>query len=125
MPNKIVLLAALLLCASQFACTDERARAASAATGGDYHRGLAAISRYGCGACHTIKGIQNARGLVGPPLTNLRSRNFVAGMLINTPDNLEQWIQKPKSFNPRTAMPDLGVNNQDAVDIAAYLYTLK
>jgi hypothetical protein len=29
------------------------------------------------------------------------------------------------SINPRTDMPDLGLNRRDAGDIAAYLYTLR
>ena len=92
-------------------------------TGGDPDRGAAAIFRYGCGSCHTISRIQNARGKVGPPLTDIKDRMYVAGMLPNTPDNLEHWIRKPKSVNERTAMSDLGVTAQDANDIAAFLYS--
>jgi cytochrome c len=124
MRNSLFALASFFVIATQLACTDERARASSAVTGGDYHRGQTAISHYGCGSCHTVKGIANARGLVGPPLTGLRNRMFVAGMLTNNPENLEHWIQKPKSVNPHTAMPELGVTGSDAADIAAYLYTL-
>ncbi len=94
-------------------------------SGGDASRGSAAIYRYGCGACHTIQPLNNARGLVGPPLTGIRDRLYVAGMLQNTPENLEHWIRDPKSVNPNTAMPKLGVTSQDAIDIAAYLYSTK
>jgi cytochrome c1 len=31
----------------------------------------------------------------------------------------------PKAINPETAMPDVGLNEQGAQDIAAYLYTLQ
>jgi cytochrome c1 len=44
--------------------------------------------------------------------------------LPNSADNLVRWIQHPRTIEPKTAMPDLGVSNQDARDIAAYLYTL-
>ena len=36
-----------------------------------------------------------------------------------------KWIQHPQSIDPKNAMPDLGVTDQDARDIAAFLYTLR
>jgi cytochrome c1 len=59
---------------------------------------------------------------VGPPLTGIRNRVYVAGMLANTPENLARWIHDPKSVNNRTAMPNLGVTKEDAIDISTYLY---
>lgn len=85
-------------------------------------RGAAAIGHYGCGRCHTIGRIPGANGLVGPPLTGIGSRVYVAGMLANTPANIASWIRDPKAINPHTAMPKLGVSQQDSNDIAAYLY---
>jgi cytochrome c1 len=35
-----------------------------------------------------------------------------------------QWIMDPQHYKPNTAMPKLGVTPQDAIDIAAYLYSL-
>ncbi len=107
-------------------CSQTSARAAAAGvTGGDPQRGLAAISRYGCGSCHTIAGNRSAYGLVGPPLTGIGNRMYVAGVLANTPDNIVRWIRHPKQVNEKTVMPDLGVTQQDATDIAAYLYSTK
>ena len=37
------------------------------------------------------------------------------------PDGLIAWIQHPQALDPRSAMPDLGVNETDARNIAAYL----
>jgi len=105
------------------ACGRNPKPAAAIATGGDPDRGMAAISRYGCGSCHTVAGIPSAHGLVGPPLTGIRDRMFIAGMLNNEPGNLIHWIQDPKSVNPKTAMPKLGLSARDATDIAAYLYS--
>jgi cytochrome c len=90
---------------------------------GDPERGAAAIFRYGCGSCHTISKLRYAHGLVGPPLTNMRHRMYVAGVLPNTPTNLVRWIRDPQGIDDKTAMPNLGVTPQDATDIAAYLYT--
>ncbi len=83
------------------------------------------IQQYGCGSCHTIPGIPGARANVGPPLTALGRRTYIAGMLTNSPQNLETWIMHPRQIRPNTAMPEMGVTGQDARDIAAYLYTLR
>jgi len=100
-------------------------REATAATDGDPGRGRAAISQYGCGSCHTIAGISTARGLVGPPLTGIGARMYVAGVLPNNAENIVRWIQDPKAVDDKTAMPKLGVTARDATDIAAYLYSTR
>lgn len=92
---------------------------------GDPARGARAITAYGCGSCHTIPGIEGADAMVGPPLTGFAHRSYVAGMLPNNAENLEHWIREPQSVVPGNAMPDLGVTEQDAADITAYLYTLR
>jgi cytochrome c len=117
---------ALLCLLSLFAsCNRDAERAAAEMTGGDPSRGKAAISRYGCSACHTVPGVSGANGLVGPPLTQVASRVYLAGRLQNTPDNMIQWIRNPQGVDEKTAMPNLGVSDADARDIASYLYTLK
>jgi cytochrome c len=105
---------------------EEVLRSASALTrGGDPDRGRDAIQRYGCGGCHTIKGIPNARGLVGPPLDGIAGRVYLAGIALNTPDNMIAWIRDPRAMDEKTAMPNTGVTRDDARDIAAFLYTLR
>lgn len=93
--------------------------------GGDAHRGVAVIDQYGCGSCHTIPGVRSAKGLVGPPLLWWSRRTFIAGELPNTPENLVHWIRTPQSVEAHTAMPTLGLSEQQARDVAAYLYTLR
>ena len=83
------------------------------------------IEAKGCGSCHTVPGIYSARGLVGPPLYFFGRRTMIAGELPNTPDNLVRWLRDPKAVEPGTAMPNLGLTQQQAQDIAAYLYTLQ
>jgi cytochrome c1 len=97
----------------------------TAVTGGDARRGRMAIEQRNCGACHTVPGIRTARGLVAPPLDWFARRTFIAGEVPNTPANLVRWIQSPQSIEPRTAMPALGLSEQEARDVAAYLYTLR
>jgi cytochrome c1 len=94
-------------------------------SGGDARRGAGVIEQYGCGSCHTIPGVRNAKGLVGPPLLWWSRRTFIAGELPNTPENLVRWVQSPQSVEPKTAMPTLGLSDQQARDVAAYLYTLR
>lgn len=99
-----------------------RGREIRASGPGDPKAGEVAIAKYGCGSCHVIPGVAGARGLVGPPLTDFGQRTFVAGRSTNTPENLAAWIRRPDSVEPGTAMPELGVSEQDARDITAYLY---
>jgi cytochrome c2 len=90
--------------------------------GGDSERGRLLTVRYGCGSCHVIVGIRDATGRVGPRLTDLAEQAYIAGQLTNVPHHLVAWIQDPKRYAPGTAMPDLGVTEAEARDIAAYLY---
>lgn len=96
-----------------------------AVTGGDAKVGQHLIYTYACGSCHVIPGIAEAKGTVGPTLQGFGSRIYIAGLLENTPPNLFRWISKPQEIDPENAMPDLGVTERQARDIAAYLYTLR
>jgi cytochrome c2 len=93
--------------------------------GGSARRGSERIAALGCPACHTIPGVNNADGNVGPPLTRFGDRTYIAGMLRNTPPNLIRWIREPQAVIPGNAMPNMGISEVDARDIAAYLYTLR
>ncbi len=101
-----------------------RARA-SALTGGDVTRGKAAVLRYSCGACHQIAGLPGPDGQTGPSLKGIATRAHLAGKLPNDPASLQSWIRQPQHIAPGGGMPDLGVSEQAARDIAAYLYTLR
>lgn len=115
----------LLAAAWTVACHSQDDRTARQLTGGDPERGRVAIRTYGCGSCHTVPGVKQATGLVGPPLTGIASRVYLAGQLPNTPDNMKRWITDPQSIEKGTAMPDMNVTDEDARNIAAYLYTLR
>lgn len=91
---------------------------------GDPARGAELIVAHGCGACHEIPGIRGARGSVGPSLEGLATRAYVGGVLPNEPGGLVRWIVDPTAHSPATAMPDLGVTEPEARDIAAFLFTL-
>lgn len=118
-------LAVVLLCGlAASACGAAGVKEAEALTGGNVGRGVSAIGRYGCATCHTIPGVYGA-ATVGPPLDRIARRQYLGGRLTNTPGNMRHWIQHPQSVDPSNAMPDLGVTNDDAKDIVAFLYTLR
>jgi cytochrome c len=106
------------------ACHTQRQPAYSV-PGGDPNRGKEQIIAYGCGSCHIVPGIRQAKGMVGPPLTHFAYRGYIAGEVPNNPDFLVRWISVPQAIEPGTVMPNLGVSEAKARDIAAYLYTLK
>ena len=97
----------------------------AAVLGGDIENGRLLLRQFGCGACHDIPGVAVARGQVGPPLGTIARQVYLAGVLPNTPENMAQFIRSPSRFEPRTAMPDLGVTEGHARDMVAYLYTLR
>ena len=117
MPPRAAVLIALLVAGTVDAPSAAPPEATPAA-----RRGEAAFRAYGCGACHVIPGIAGARGIVGPPLADLRSRAYLAGRLPNSPDNLARWIETPQRVLPGGAMPDLGVSREDAQAMAAWLW---
>ena len=120
--NRFVLFASTM---ALLACKDEVQKWSRALTAGDPDRGKTALSTYGCIACHSIPGVPGSNALTAPPLIGISQRSYLAGMLENTPENLRRWIQHPRQVNPHTAMPEQGVTNQDAADMAAYLYTTR
>lgn len=103
------------------ACAGDSASDAGAA---DRHLGRELIAEYGCGSCHAIPGVENADGIVGPPLDNIGARKIIAGRLANTPENMILWITDPQEVDPGNAMPDMGVTEEEAQHIAAYLRAL-
>ena len=116
---------ACLIAAMACACSRSGIEQARTLTGGEPARGVEAIGRYGCGSCHEIPGIRRASGTVGPPLTRIARRAYLAGQVANSPAGMIEWIQHPQRVEPGTAMPELRVTDEDARDIAAYLYTLR
>lgn len=91
----------------------------------DPERGKRAISQYMCVTCHAIPGIVGPNAPVGPPLERIGTRAFIAGVLPNTTENMVRWLMDPPAFDANTAMPDLGVTERDARDMAAYLEKLR
>jgi cytochrome c len=106
-------------------CGHDETRLVEDLTGGDVKRGESAFRKYGCGSCHEVHGDFTAQGSVGPSFHDFALQSYLPGGLANTPANLMLWIQHPRAMEPKTAMPELGVTDADARDLAAYLYTFR
>ena len=131
MRTGVLIIVALVLAALATAATMWRSarasteREAAELTGGHPQLGRAAMVSLGCVACHQVPGFRGTKPQVAPPLTGFALRTFVAGTAQNTPENLVQFIQDPRSIAPRSAMPKLPMTVDQARDLAAYLYTLR
>jgi cytochrome c2 len=118
----IALSAALLAAVAVGGCTRSKARQP---VDGDPKAGAVAITRHACGSCHKIPGVQASVGMVGPPLGGIAARLYIASHLTNTPDNMILWLRDPQAVFPGNAMPNMGLTDREARDVAAYLYTLR
>jgi len=78
-----------------------------------------------CAQCHTVSGT-NAAGRVGPNLTHIAARPYIAaGSLQNTGENLEAWITDPQHIKPGVYMPMNQYSDDDLLALTAYLKSLK
>jgi cytochrome c oxidase subunit 2 len=103
-----------------------QAAPATAATSDSARRGEILFSRYGCAACHSIRG-GGAGGAVGPDLTHFGSRLTVgASLLANDPANVARWISQCETLKPEAFMPSFDmIPDDDLRDLAAYLSELE
>ena len=78
-----------------------------------------------CAACHTVSGT-GAGGNLGPDLTHFGSRaTIAAGLLHNTPANLDLWLKNPQALKPGNYMPPLNLAPRQRAALVAYLEALK
>jgi cytochrome c len=89
--------------------------------------GQALMAQKGCGGCHIVPGVAGASGTIGPSLAGVASRTSIAGGSVpnNGPDDLKRWILDPPAVKPGTQMPKLGLADDEATKIVAYLETLR
>lgn len=87
--------------------------------------GAILITRYACGSCHAISGIQQANGMVGPSLNHIGGQKMLAGALPNTAENIARFVRTPRALVKDSVMPDQDLSDAEARDVAAYLQTLK
>jgi cbb3-type cytochrome oxidase cytochrome c subunit/mono/diheme cytochrome c family protein len=75
----------------------------------------------GCVGCHLTSGETPAslttRRHFGPPLEKIGSKTN-AEWLFN-------WLKEPKNYSPLTRMPNMKLSDQEAIDVTAYLLSLR
>ncbi|GBD11363.1 Cytochrome c oxidase subunit 2 [bacterium HR23] len=92
---------------------------------GEAEKGWQVFQARGCNACHTIDGT-NARGIIGPNLTGIASRDGVAAMALpNTPEDLARWLRNPPAVKAGSKMPNLNLTDEEISALVAFLATLK
>src|SRR5207302_10737367 len=103
------------------------APAANLAPGTPEFEGAQLIGSKPCVGCHTIPGIPGATGTVGPNLAAVASRTKIAGGAVNNsgPEDRKKWILNPPAVKPGTLMPNVGLTDDEATKIVAFLETLK
>lgn len=75
----------------------------------------------GCVNCHAVQGV-NVYNRVGPDLSHVGSRTSIgAGIFTNERDNLVRWLRYVDTVKPGVLMPNLGLDEDEATKIAAYL----
>ncbi len=80
----------------------------------------------GCGACHAVRGTA-AVGTVGPDLTHVGGRRFIAAATLPTSrETFARFIVDGQHVKPGNGMPPFRIFAPEEVDaIAAYLASLK
>lgn len=91
---------------------------------GDPGKGRIVIASLGCGVCHEIPGVPGAAGIVAPSLRDFAGRTLIGGAYVNEPAMLVSFVRDAPRLNPETGMPAMPVTEREALDVAAYLYTL-
>ncbi len=84
-----------------------------------------ALVEYRCALCHTVRGTV-AGSNVGPDLTHLMSRRYIAaGTALNNRANLAGWIEDPQAAKPGARMPPQHLSGPQLQAVVAYLETLE
>jgi len=87
--------------------------------------GSQAFMQGGCIACHSVRGTI-AQGVIGPDLTHVGSRRRIAaGILENTPANMERWIKNTRGVKPGSLMVVPELDDEVVQRIVSYLRGLK
>lgn len=103
------------------------AQHAEAAMPGDAEQaaGAQVVAGKACRGCHTVRGTA-AAGTLGPDLTHVASRGFIAaGLLPTTRGTLAAWIADPQTIKPGNNMPLVPLTADELRAVSAYLAALK
>lgn len=93
-------------------------------TGGNIARGEDLVRMHGCLACHSAPGMGSVDNGYGPDLDGFAERRLIGGSAENEPETLIRFLMSPQSVLPGSGMPTIGLSEEEARDIATWLYTL-
>ena len=81
----------------------------------------------GCGACHAVRGVAEARLGLGPDLTQVGARRTIgAGTIPGGVGNIAGWIASSQHLKPGNAMPSYDqLAGPQLRNLAAYLESLR
>ncbi len=95
-------------------------------------QGKELFGRSACIGCHTVAGIPQAQGKIGPNLSHIGSRETIAaGILDNTPELMAKWLKNPPAVKPNAgtkpgwSMPNLNLTDEQVTQLVAFLESLK
>jgi cytochrome c oxidase subunit II len=78
-----------------------------------------------CIGCHSIRGLPNAGGKVGPELTHFASRfTFAGSMFRRDADHVAKWLDNPPERKPGSIMPDLPLTEDMIAKLVEFLMRL-
>jgi mono/diheme cytochrome c family protein/predicted nucleic acid-binding Zn-ribbon protein len=72
------------------------------------------FEQIGCTGCHLVKGYENIPK-IAPSLRKISAKIDPSWMV--------RWIENPHKFRPRTRMPNFDIKQDDAVAIAAFIWS--
>jgi cytochrome c2 len=91
----------------------------------DVENGKQVFAARGCLACHSHRDFPQSTADFGPDLSNVSAKlpHAAGGNLLESAGFqwLYGWVLEPERYHPRTKMPNVYLEPQDAADIAAYL----
>jgi cytochrome c oxidase subunit 2 len=98
---------------------------AAAPRSAESEAGARVFNTKSCGACHAIRGTP-ADGTLGPDLTHVGSRRYIAaGLLETTRGSLAAWIADPQTLKPGNHMPLVPLAADELKAVSAYLADLE
>jgi cytochrome c oxidase subunit 2 len=111
---------------NDYATWADTQRSPAVAASPDVQPGLDVFLAKGCIGCHTIDGVPNAVGVVGPNLTHFGSRSTVAANILNKNggENVAKWLRDPPGIKPGSIMPDLNLSEDEISKVTTYLESL-
>jgi cytochrome c oxidase subunit 2 len=87
--------------------------------------GYQVVTTSTCATCHTVRGTP-AQGEVGPDLTHLASREWLAaGTVRNDRGHLAGWVSNSQTIKPGNVMPPQDLSPEELRAVVTYLESLE